>query len=83
MGIFRLFTAIATILEIITRLVQWVNDYLDKKRIERAKASVDEATRTGDQTPIEEALGSNNAGKPTRQEIPDLKTRPVRDRTQQ
>jgi len=58
-------------------LVRWQNE----RAASKAKDAIDESIKTGDQKKIEEAIGSENAGKPTKHKIPDLKTRPVRDRT--
>jgi len=58
-------------------LVRWQNG----RAAEKAKEAIDESVKSGDQKKIEEAIGSENAGKPTKHRIPDLKTRPVRDRT--
>lgn len=74
---FNIISAIIGFINLLTRAVDFVNAWLDARQAEKVDETIDQSVVTGDQTPIEQAMGNPNAGKPTKENIPDLKVRPV------
>lgn len=73
-----MFSWISAILQFISA-IKWLMAEFKKYQIaEKAKElndAVDKAVKTGDQRELEKAIGSDNAGKPTHENLPDLKER--------
>lgn len=55
-------------------------EYRRKERENELRDAIRLAFESGDTRKLEEMIGNPNAGKPTRHNIPDLKTRPAKDR---
>jgi hypothetical protein len=79
--IFGWFQIVIAFFNMLTKAVDAVSAWLDQRRANQVKDSIDESLKTGNQIPIEEGLGHPNPGGHTHHEIPELKTRPVRDRS--
>jgi hypothetical protein len=81
MPVFKWISVVVKILDLLTKFVDWLTKLANESAAKKAKDAIDESVKTGDQTPIEKAIGSENAGKPSNEKIDDLKTRPVGDHT--
>jgi hypothetical protein len=79
--IIDLLIAIPSIIRFIKQLMDLVAEQRAKAAVEAAKRAVDKSVETGDQRELEKAIGSENAGRPTDDKIPELRERPVRNRT--
>lgn len=66
-------------IDLVMKMFKMGQSYAVKKRKEENIKAVDEAMNEGDQKKIEEAMGSSNAGKPTKHRIPGLRKRPTKN----
>lgn len=78
---------IITIFQVIRELISlgkvaWktIQDMRRAAAKKELKEKLDETIKTGDQRTLEEAIGSSNAGKPTKHRIDGLRERPQKDR---
>lgn len=54
---------------------------VQKQQSEDVKKGLEKAEKEGDQRDLEEAMGSDNAGKPTKHKLGSLQKRPPKDRS--
>ena len=64
------------LIEWATKLYAYIQQKQTEKKVDEAKKKVDEVVgdSTKDQTPIEKAIGSDNAGKPNKKKLDDMES---------
>lgn len=72
-------TAISDFIAALSWLVEQFKVYQAAQSQKDLENAVDTAVSTGDQTGLEKAIGDDNAGLPTKDTVPGLKTRPTTD----
>jgi len=77
-------SALSTIKNILSMVTGLFDKYKENKRVKRKeeiKESIDVAIDSKDQREFEKAIGSSNAGKPTKHKLDSLQKRPKKDRS--
>ena len=79
-----IFTAITAIRDIFSMAVNLWDKYQENRRLKRKeeiKDAVNESFNKKDQREFEKAIGSDNAGKPTKHKLDKLSKRPRKNRS--
>jgi hypothetical protein len=82
-GLWEVFKFVSWLLPVLKTLYRQYERFKSSEEKEELKAALLKAVETGDNRELEILIGNPNAGKPTKHNIPDLKTRPAKDRGNQ
>lgn len=82
-GFFEVLKFLSWLVPILESIYGRFKEHSAKKKEKELRDAVKNAFVTGDTRALEQLIGNPNAGEPTRHNIPDLKTRPARDRGNQ